>query len=984
MERGSSPERFAQRPEDEGLRSEELEEALEAIAGLAFLAEAAPHSIVEALRRACDAVSATRDVLAEKSQAIPRRDPLQRDITQARALFDTLYFPLQYMLREFEAIERADPSEQAALIAEHIKEIDALTRTDIEPTLADFRQEPPANNSSFQRTFRRAAAALALFTGTLVALPSPTGSESSNEHHPRSEERLKRPRNASPYAPNMHSNPYEKAENRDAGVFATVDHVRGGIPYFWVSEMYGFSPDGQRVWIDPLPDDPRVGGKVAATVHWKQPLAFRKGDQMNLPVPLGIFNIYTPQERGIELSPSIPFSQHGNFLTAESETDSTTVTYSVYQNDGSRRVEFPRGVWEGDEPAWDFGQDALTLKQELLKHKDPPLPLLRDYLSDFTYITSDTLQSMMSAMPVPWETAVSEVKVGDCDVLSDHVAQVLYSSGYDVGVARGFVEHNYALSYGGAHAKVVYDQEGKQIALETTAYTKDAYQGVDFFPEDARALWTLVRGMHAAVDDPAVLHAALQEFRSTLESILLKPAYEKFENSTMEIQLRAQLDEVLPASEKMFHGDVAKFIRRTLTNPDTGDLKELPLALGAAAGVIALLVSLVYLAHKLAFDVVPPLEASAVMRARREATRDAISKLLKIDLEHLPYQSGKIESAFFALMQELGIPSDAPLTPGEKALVILLDRVRSKKLRNLIFYAFEGRGITEEISNLLQDLAESDEDSAQEHLAAFFRRMYEHPRRTPEEIRRRIEELIPDQMRDIEHWMETQTYPSRDVDLEPRAAKQEPGKDFLPKKVREEHPSPSRRLSSRGHPLPPHESFDFELRDYDPNFDDASMIEWNATARTGRTIVRVRVPERARQEKPKNVIENYFVVDLPGLMSEWHGANDIIIDCLKRRAEKMIIECYAFGQRVATVSPSRLRTLLQSRNGIETLLREIVTLQYRYGPSEDAFQYIRLSSATSDFMNSRGSIVRHLNRARRFGSAITFYPKSEHLQSALV
>ncbi|MEK7158215.1 MAG: hypothetical protein AAB733_01420 [Patescibacteria group bacterium] len=344
MERGYTPERSAQQSEDEGIRSEQLEDALDAVAGLAFLSEASPRDIVEALRRARDAVSVTRDIFAEKSQETSRRDPLQRDIAQARALFDQLYFPLQYILREFEKIERADPSQQVALTAEHAKEIDALYRTDIEPTLAAFRQEPPVKDSSFQRAFRRAAAAIALFTGTLVAFPSPTGSQ-FGEHLPRPEEMLKlnaaRSRNGAPGAPDMQSNPYEKSENRDAGVFATIDHVHGSTPDFWVSNIYGFSPDGERVWVDPLPPSTsRFDGEVAATVHWKAPRAFRGGEQMILPVPLGTSNTYTVPKSGIELSPSMAFEQQGNLLTAGSETDSTTIAYSVFERPGDSHIDF--------------------------------------------------------------------------------------------------------------------------------------------------------------------------------------------------------------------------------------------------------------------------------------------------------------------------------------------------------------------------------------------------------------------------------------------------------------------------------------------------------------------------------------------------------------------------------------------------------------------------------------------------------------------
>ena len=66
--------------------------------------------------------------------------------------------------------------------------------------------------------------------------------------------------------------------------------------------------------------------------------------------------------------------------------------------------------------------------------------LLREHLTDFTYITSNQLNALFEKLPGTFEEKVGVVQIGDCSTLSLYIAGLLKDAGIRSGIAQGLLE----------------------------------------------------------------------------------------------------------------------------------------------------------------------------------------------------------------------------------------------------------------------------------------------------------------------------------------------------------------------------------------------------------------------------------------------------------------------------------------------------------------------------------------------------------------
>ena len=262
-----------------------------------------------------------------------------------------------------------------------------------------------------------------------------------------------------------------------------------------------------------------VGKEINAEVVLK-PMTVVKNLELKLPGPLG----FTVGE--VKIKPSISFSldQASSIVTFQENNQEVRIQYTVVE--GKRK--FPDAIYENS------GIIRTTEAKQVIGtlsgcRFDDVSAVLNEHLTSFTYIASNELNELLSALPGTIEEKVGAIKIGSCDTLSAYSAGLLNDAKKHAFVGIGFLQNDDFIDASRPHAKLVhFTGNGSTPAMyETTASPEKAYINLVFEPEDRRALEAIIAGGQPSnnSDDRMKLFEA---FRVRLNEILSKEKYDQF------------------------------------------------------------------------------------------------------------------------------------------------------------------------------------------------------------------------------------------------------------------------------------------------------------------------------------------------------------------------------------------------------------------------------------------------------------------------
>ncbi len=248
---------------------------------------------------------------------------------------------------------------------------------------------------------------------------------------------------------------------------------------------------------------------------------YKEGQTIKLPAPVG-FGV-----ANIRIQPNVE-------ATVDPETRKVTF------NESAKNVEVSYDVHEAISISVHVDRDSNHIemlrtdrRQETVRKLDEARPhkiddILEEHLSDYTYIVSSDMQKILDGIDAPLDEKVDHLRVGDCDVLSEHAARMLDDSHRTTYVASGVLEKNDQLDGNRPHAKVVYRVGGEIRTFETTDKTKNNFVNLKFTPEHMAELQALAQEINEA--SPEGKEAAYAKMHDRLHQILEDPRYEQYES----------------------------------------------------------------------------------------------------------------------------------------------------------------------------------------------------------------------------------------------------------------------------------------------------------------------------------------------------------------------------------------------------------------------------------------------------------------------
>lgn len=286
----------------------------------------------------------------------------------------------------------------------------------------------------------------------------------------------------------------------------------------WVTDVSARGQDGEfRVVTE---EAQAVGADTEATVTTEE-MPVVSGQEVALPAPIG-FKVGEVKLDGSAVP--YKFNQDLHELTFAG-SGKVKIVYTVVRAVEKFGLEEPVGL---DDVARSMPEQAViaALKEDVKGERTAEI--INSYLGDFTYVVSDQMQALLDYLPGTMDEKVGGVRIGDCDVLTMHVAGILNDAGKPAAMASGLVEKNDELA-GPGHAKLVYFGEDSQPrTFEATAATKKQIIHLKFSNEDRMALANIATSEEP--ETPEQRLALYEKFRVELERIMQKDEYKKFES----------------------------------------------------------------------------------------------------------------------------------------------------------------------------------------------------------------------------------------------------------------------------------------------------------------------------------------------------------------------------------------------------------------------------------------------------------------------
>lgn len=323
--------------------------------------------------------------------------------------------------------------------------------------------------------------------------------------------------------------------------------IKNGTPFeeLYVTGIYGFERDGRRV--KRKPNFPSFSWGMDEVEVEFYPQTYSPGDPLVLPMP---YQYARNGQMAIvpETRVQSGLSDDQEIILNPKNSTEIGIGYTLSQ--------IHPFYWAGDPEAYrEYSHlqahprdmkhisEVQSLMAKLQNTSDfgERGELLEEYLRPFLYIVSSDLQNLLDQISGNREKLIEILRLGDCDVLSDHVAGVLNDAGIPSAVATGYFEEDGELFTELRHAQVVFeDKDRKSGTFETTLAPRNAFVNVSFRSEDRKILEEKIQAINALTDERA-REEVLEKFRSTLDEILSDPYYEQFRPKYSPIESLDQL-----------------------------------------------------------------------------------------------------------------------------------------------------------------------------------------------------------------------------------------------------------------------------------------------------------------------------------------------------------------------------------------------------------------------------------------------------------
>jgi hypothetical protein len=348
----------------------------------------------------------------------------------------------------------------------------------------------------------------------------------------------------------------------------------------WIGEVYDFSGgtlrpvERARVWVD---DE-----NLQATVTLS-PVKVSAGQKVALLAPI---NCIPNAPRSLS-GPSFTYDVEKNTLTFASAGESV-IQYSVISREETLNDSHDGKTERITAPCAQQAIKAL----DVAKDNDEVEKALAEHLSHFRYVVSDDIQSRVVS---PLEQSglgrleiISQLQIGDCDVLSEYSAALIEQSGHHAAVATGYLESGGEIDSARAHAKLLISQKEDRgwnaQMFEATAATSRQLVNLRLLPDDIKQLELCVQKVIGARGGQGDYQQEMSHMRTTLAGILDKPEYAMYESSADDVDGTGAIRD-LDAIWKQARDKIIQ------ANEHPGSFKDLGLALGVdfAIGILALI-----------------------------------------------------------------------------------------------------------------------------------------------------------------------------------------------------------------------------------------------------------------------------------------------------------------------------------------------------------------------------------------------------------
>ncbi len=366
--------------------------------------------------------------------------------------------------------------------------------------------------------------------------------------------------------------------------------IAGEVDTFYTTQVYYFNA-GERIKSNELQRERFPLSYTMTPDSRKSTISlkaqdFKKGDTIDIPLSRGRSLHYYESEDNLEVNKNAQDTKrNGNTVEFTRDADDRAVVYEQYSASSSFTAPWTKSI----NPV----PDDIAIQ----KLREPGLApqfdhykmdlAIKEFLSDSIYIASTDFNNLLQQLPFDPAFSTSVIRAGDCDTLADCLAYTL-SGIIPCGVKLGFSNSDYdrTLSTGDAHAKFslgsdinhVYKGTNGSFPLdydvETTQYAKESYFNLNFKEEDYLRLLKIVEKAHNA-EEPDRQHV-LFEFKDALKEILKDSHYDQFKP-------KLGLDDLLDSLRKLYRDP------NSILNKEISNIKNASLPGQAAAVLIGLI-----------------------------------------------------------------------------------------------------------------------------------------------------------------------------------------------------------------------------------------------------------------------------------------------------------------------------------------------------------------------------------------------------------
>lgn len=290
---------------------------------------------------------------------------------------------------------------------------------------------------------------------------------------------------------------------------------------FLINIITHYLGDVQQVLPMNINESPLNHSETLQTIHLA-PNDYQRGETISLLIqPDGVSTISK-----IRMNKPCQWSLTGNLLTLQKAVNGLEITYDICDPKDDSNLALPINKSFTPPLLTDPAQNLL----DITKSGKFSTREACDYLSKFTYMISPEIQRLINEMPGTQERNLSFLRIGDCDMLSGHLAWLLQGN-LPCGIGYGYfdTDSDGKVYSGNAHAQFLYQDGNKISDFETTAPVQAAYIIPDssFKPEDFESLKTIVNQITTAQSQKA-RDKLMTDFGNKLNEILQDPYYKKF------------------------------------------------------------------------------------------------------------------------------------------------------------------------------------------------------------------------------------------------------------------------------------------------------------------------------------------------------------------------------------------------------------------------------------------------------------------------